>query len=125
MQNTKVASFSQPAADSPVGLGDLALLWRGLAAAWFRICHFRVTWARENRRPVRAGFQLESCPVGEAASLPGSGSPGLKWPEAQQRKPVRMAVAGHQFPRAFAAAPGTAAAHKTPMVQEESQQVQI
>ena len=32
MQNTKVASFSQPAADSPVGLGDLALLWRGLAA---------------------------------------------------------------------------------------------
>ena len=32
MQNTKVASFSQPAADSPVGLGDLALLWRGLAS---------------------------------------------------------------------------------------------
>src|SRR5208282_2531337 len=93
--------------------------------AWFRICRFRVTRARENRRPVRAGSQLESCPMGEATSLPGSGSPGLKWPEAQQRKPVLMALAGHQFPWAFAVALGTAAAHETTMVQEELQQVQV
>src|SRR4051794_1866676 len=93
--------------------------------AWFRTCHFRVTRARGNRRPVRAGSRLKSCSCKEAASLPGSGSPGLKWPEAQQRKPVRMALAGHQFPWAFAGAPGTAAAHETPMVQEELQQVQV
>jgi hypothetical protein len=36
-----------------------------------------------------------------------------------------MALAGHQLLRAFAGALGTAAAHETPMVQEELQQVQI
>jgi len=58
-------------------------------------------------------------PCGEAISLPGSGVSRLEWPEAQQRQPVRMALAGHQLPRAFAVALGPAAAHKTPMVQEE------
>src|SRR5271165_5766860 len=56
---------------------------------------------------------------GEATSLPGSGAPGLEWPEAQQRQPVRMALAGHQLPRAFAVALGTAAARETTMVQKE------
>jgi len=32
-----------------------------------------------------------------------------------------MALAGHQLPRAFAGALGTAAAHETPMVHEELQ----
>src|SRR4051794_8139903 len=93
--------------------------------AWFRICRFRVTRTRGNRRPVRAGYQLESCPAREAVSLPGSRLLGLKRPEAQQRKPVRVAVAGHQFPRAFAVALGTSAAHEAPMVQEEPEQFQI
>jgi hypothetical protein len=93
--------------------------------AWFRICHFRVTRARGNCRPVRGGSRLKSCSCRKAASLPGSGSPGLKWPEAQQRKPVRMALAGHQFPWAFAGALGAAAAHETTVVQEELQQVQV
>jgi hypothetical protein len=97
----------------------------GKPRAWFRICHFRVTRARGNRRPVRAGSRLKSCSCREAVSRPGSGSPGLKWPEAQQGKPVRMALAGQQFPWAFAGAPGTAAAHETTVVQEESRQVQI
>jgi hypothetical protein len=93
--------------------------------AWFRSCRFRVTRARGNRRPVRAGYQLESCPAREAVSLSGSRLLGLKRPEAEQRKPMRMAVAGHQFPRAFAVALGTAAAHEATMVQEELQQVQV
>jgi hypothetical protein len=50
---------------------------------------------------------------------------GLKWAEAEQRQPVRMALAGHQLPRAFAGALGTSAAHETPMVQEELQEIQI
>ncbi len=61
----------------------------------------------------------------EAVSLPGSSAAGLKWPEAQQRQPMRMALAGHQFPRAFAVPFGTSAAHEAPMVQEEPQQVQV
>jgi len=31
----------------------LTLIW-----AWFRVCHFWVTRAYEDRRPVRAGFRL-------------------------------------------------------------------
>jgi hypothetical protein len=38
---------------------------------------------------------------------------------------MRMALAGHQFPRAFAVPFGTSAAHEAPMVQEEPQQVQV
>ncbi len=38
---------------------------------------------------------------------------------------MRMALAGHQFPWAFAVAFGTPAAHEAPMVQEEPQQVEI
>jgi hypothetical protein len=34
---------------------------------------------------------------------------------------MRMAWAGHQFPRAFAVPFGTSAAHEAPMVQEELQ----
>jgi hypothetical protein len=36
-----------------------------------------------------------------------------------------MTLAGHQFPRAFAVALGTSAAHEAPVVQEESEQFQI
>jgi hypothetical protein len=73
-------------------------------------------------RAARAGFRFERLPVREAASLPASNSPGLQWPEAQQRKPMRMALAGHQFPRAFAVAVGKPAAHEASMVQEELKQ---
>ena len=38
--------------------------------AWFRIGHFWVTRAHEERRPVRAGLSTGMCPVREAASLP-------------------------------------------------------
>src|SRR6476660_4908190 len=67
----------------------------------------------------------DNFPLREAVSLPGSCLSGLKWAEAEQCQPVRMALAGHQLLRAFAGALGTAAAHETPMVQEELQQVQI
>ena len=59
------------------------------------------------------------------ASLLGSGAAGLKWSETEQRQPVQMALAGHQFPWVFAGALDTAAAHETTMVQEELQQIQI
>jgi hypothetical protein len=36
-----------------------------------------------------------------------------------------MVFAGHHFARAFAAAPGTTTTHEAPMVQEESQQIQV
>jgi len=97
----------------------------GLFLAWFRICLFRVTQACATSRPVRAGFRLEGCPVLEAASLPGSSLLGLKRSQAQQGQPVRMALAGHQLPRALALALDMAAAHEAAVVQEEPQQVQV
>jgi len=63
--------------------------------------------------------------VREVAGVPGSSSLGLKRSQVQQGEPVRMALAGHQFPRAFALAFGAAGAHEAPMVQEEPQQVEI
>ena len=102
--------------------GGLIQVWVG---AWFRIRRFWVTRARGNRRPVRGGFRFAGCLMREAVSLPGSCLSGLKWAEAEQRQPVRMALAGHQLLRAFAGALDPAAAHETPMVQEELQQVQI
>jgi hypothetical protein len=36
-----------------------------------------------------------------------------------------MALAGHQFSRAFAVPFGASAAHEAPMVQEEPQQIQV
>jgi hypothetical protein len=91
-------------------------------SAWFRISRLWVTEVRGNCRPARAGFRFERLPVREAANLPASNSPGLQWPKAQQRKPMRMALAGHQFPRAIAVAVGKLAAHEASMVQEELKQ---
>ena len=53
------------------------------------------------------------------SSLRGSEALRLKRSQAQQRQPMRMALAGHQLLRAFAGALGTATAHEAPMVQEE------
>ncbi len=66
--------------------------------AWLRVYRFWITQARGNRRPLRAGCQLERYPVREEVSLPLSGSPGLKRFQVQQGKPLRMALARHQFP---------------------------
>src|SRR5271166_1712432 len=92
--------------------------------AWFNFCRFWVTQARGNHRPAGGGSWLERCPVWEAASLPGSGSLWLKRSQAQQGEPVRMALTGHQFARAFAVTLGTPTTHEAPMVQEELQQAQ-
>src|SRR5690349_17061775 len=81
------------------------------------------TGARK-RRPVKAGFQLDRRSVGEAASLPGSGSLGLKRFQAEQGEPVRMGSAGHQLARALALAPGMAA-QEAAMVQKEAQQLEV
>jgi hypothetical protein len=104
-----------------------SLMWTApeVARAWFRISRLWITEARGNRRRARAGFRFERLPVREAASLPASNAPGLQWPKAQQRKPMRMALAGHQFPRAFAVAVGKSAAHEASMVQEELKQAQV
>src|SRR5690349_575545 len=55
----------------------------------------------------------------------GSNPLVLKWSETEQGEPMRMAFAGHQFPRALADALGKPAAHETPMIEEEAQQIQI
>ena len=81
--------------------------------------------ASGNCRLLRVGFRWEAYPVREAASLPGSSSLGLKRSQAKQGKPVRMALAGHQLPRALALALGASAAHEAAMVQEEAQQIEI
>jgi hypothetical protein len=89
--------------------------------AWFRISRLWVTEVarkpavRERRISVRSRF------CREAANLPGSSVPRPDWPEDQPRQPMRMALAGHQFARAFAVAFGTSAEHEAPMVQEEPQ----
>ncbi len=64
-------------------------------------------------------------PVQKAASVSGSGSLRLQRSQAEQVEPMRMALAGHRFPRAFAVALRTSAAQEPPMVQEEPQQVQL
>src|SRR4051794_24568509 len=75
---------------------------------------------------VWAGSWLAgSCCAVEAVSLPGSSPLVLKRSEAQQGEPMGMAFAGHQFPRALADALGKPAAHETPMIEEEPQQIQI
>ena len=42
--------------------------------------------------------------------------------QAQEGEPMRMTLAGHQFPGALADALGMPAAHEAPMVQEELQE---
>ena len=66
-----------------------------------------------------ARFRLRSWPVREAVSLPRSSALRLNGSETQQRQPMRMALAGHQFPWAFAGALGNQTAHEAAMVQEE------
>jgi hypothetical protein len=89
--------------------------WRGSESAVFGSQRSHGSCRSVRRDSVRRWFYRE------AANLLVSGVPGLKWPEAQQRQPMRMALAGHQFPRAFAVPFGTSAAHEAPMVQEELQ----
>ena len=62
---------------------------------------------------------MEGHVVREAARLPGSLSLGLKRSQAQEGQPMRMALAGHQFPRVLVLALGTSAAQEAPVVQEE------
>jgi EAL domain len=57
-------------------------------------------------------------PVREAVSLPRSSALRLNGSEAQQRQPMRMALAGHQFPWAFAGTLGNPAAYEAALVQE-------
>jgi hypothetical protein len=74
----------------------------------------------ERKLPAfEARFWLRSWPVREAVSLPRSSALALNGSEAQQRQPMRMALAGHQFSWAFAGALGNPAAHEVAMVQEE------
>jgi hypothetical protein len=74
----------------------------------------------ERKPPAfEARFRLRSWPVREAVSLPRSSALRLNGSEAQQRQPMRMALAGHQFSWAFAGALGNPAAHEAAMVQEE------
>jgi hypothetical protein len=73
----------------------------------------------------RLDFSSHVYRVEEATGLLCSGSLVLKRPEAQQGEPVRMTLTRHQLARAPALALSTAAAHETPMVEEEPQQVQI
>jgi hypothetical protein len=76
----------------------------------------------ERKRPgFEAGFRLRSWPVREAVSLPRSSALRLNGSEAQQGQPMRMALAGHQFPWTLAGALGDPAAHEAAMVQEELQ----
>src|SRR5471030_1245602 len=54
-----------------------------------------------------------------------SGSPGLNWPQAEQREPMRVALSGHQLGRTLANTLGAPAAQEAAMIQEEPQQIQI
>ena len=73
----------------------------------------------ERKRPgFEARFRLRSWPVREAISLPRSSALRLNGSKAQQRQPVRMTLAGHQFPWALAGTLGNPATHEAMMVQE-------
>src|SRR4051794_29198564 len=63
------------------------------------------------RAPACAGrMPTFDVPVREAPASPASSPPGLKRSQAEQGEPVRMALAGHQLPRALALALGVPAA---------------
>ena len=64
---------------------------------------------------------VERRPVREALSLFGLGLLWLKRSQAKQGQPMRMALAGHHFARAFALTFCTSAAHEALMVQVELQ----
>ncbi len=90
--------------------------------AWFRIGQFWVTRAHEERRPVWGRMSTFNVPCAGGDQPPTvSGPPGLKRSQAQQGEPVRMALAGHQLPRALALALGVPAAQEAAVVQEEPQ----
>ena len=76
----------------------------------------------ERKPPAfEVGFRLRRWPGQEAVSLPRSSAFWLQRSKAQQRQPMRVALAGHQLPRAFAGALGNPAAHEAVMVQVELQ----
>src|SRR3712207_9366003 len=58
-----------------------------------------------------------------SSDLPWSSPPGLKRSQAEQGQPVRVALAGHQLPRALALARGMPAAQEAAVVPEEAQQI--
>lgn len=95
-----------------------------LDRVWFKKYHFWVTQAKGICPPAKAGFQLEGA-IPREAGWPsrGSSSLELKWPQAQVREPVRMALSCHQLHGAFAHAFGPWAAYEAPMVQEKMQQI--
>jgi hypothetical protein len=68
---------------------------------------------------------VESPLVREALSLFELASLWLKRSQAEQCQPMRMALAGHYFARAFALTLRTSAAHEALMVQVELQLIQI
>jgi hypothetical protein len=77
-------------------------------------------YTSERKPPAfEARLWLRSWLVREAVSLPRSSALRLNGSEAQQRQPMRMALAGHQFPWAFAGTLGNPAAYEAAMVQEE------
>jgi hypothetical protein len=94
---------------------------RGSESAVFWVTHRRAEAAGRVGRILVGRVVMREA----AAGLPRSNPLVLKWSETEQGKPMRMAFAGHQFPRALADALGKPAAHETPMIEEEAQQIQI
>jgi hypothetical protein len=77
-------------------------------------------YAGEQKPPAfAAGFRLRRWPVEEAVSLSKSSALRLQSSKAQQCQPMRMALAAHQFARAFALTFRASATHEAVMVQVE------
>ena len=89
---------------------------QGPTTAWFEIRHFWVTRASGIHRLSKPAFRLRCWPVRKAISLHRSSVLRLQESEAQQRQPMRVALAGHHFAGAFILALRTVAAHEAPMV---------
>ena len=54
--------------------------------------------------------------------LPMSASLGLEWAESEQRKPVIVRLAAHQFPRTFSSSFKASAPGKAAMIEDKLQQ---
>jgi hypothetical protein len=77
-------------------------------------------------RPVGGGSaQRRGKPGGARNTAPAFNSGELKPREPQEFEPVRMALSGHQFLRAFADPLGTLAAKEGAVIEEELQQIEI
>ncbi|MGF6971908.1 hypothetical protein QFZ94_000335 [Paraburkholderia sp. JPY465] len=91
-------------------------------SAWFKKRDFCVTQTSGSSLRKKAGIVRNAVQMEAGDDLPISGSLRLEWAESEQRQPVIVRLAAHQFPRALSSSLRASAAGKAAMVEDKLQQ---